>query len=69
MAEYTTVTNGQGLTTFIVVRDNNSPVLFAYDESADYEIFRTQLEAQGVQVFVELLANDPDTAFETFCNG
>ena len=68
MAEYATITNGQGLTTFVVVREGNSPVLFAYDESADYDNFRTQLEIQGVQVFVDLLANDPDNAFLTFTN-
>lgn len=69
MAEYSTITNGQGLTTLIVVRENNSPVLFAYDESADYDTLRTQLEVQGVQAFADLLATDPDTAFQTFCNG
>ena len=47
----------------------NNNIIFIYDFSDDYIVFRQALEVKGVKLFAELLAADPSTAFTIFCNG
>jgi hypothetical protein len=37
--------------------------------SDDYIDFRNALEMKGIDDFVDLLIDNPNTAFTTFCNG
>jgi hypothetical protein len=53
--------------TIIHVLDNN--IFFAYDISSDYDSFRVALNDKGIDVFVDLLIVDSNTAFNTFVNG
>ena len=44
-------------------------IFFGWDMSDDYIDFRNALEVKGIEVFVDLLIDNPNTAFTTFCNG
>lgn len=52
-----------------VYKLDGSTVVFGWDYSDDYIVFRQALEIKGVKLFAELLAADPSTAFTIFCNG
>jgi hypothetical protein len=53
--------------TMIHVLDHN--VFFAWDESIDYDSFRVALNDKGIEVFVDLLIKDANTAYLNFING
>lgn len=57
----------QGELTIIEVVGYN--IFFGYDNSSDYDEFRKALQTKGIDVFVELLATNPNTAFNLFVNG
>lgn len=57
----------QGELTIIEVVGYN--IFFGYDNSPEYDEFRTALSTKGIDVFVELLATNPNTAFNLFVNG
>jgi hypothetical protein len=42
-------------------------ICFAYEKSNDE--FTTALESKGIDVLVDLLVNDPNTAYTEFVNG
>ena len=44
-------------------------IFFGWDMSDDYIDFRNALEMKGIDAFVDLLIDNPNTAFTTFCNG
>lgn len=62
---YNITTKGE-LTIIEVVGYN---IFFGYDNSSDYDEFRKGLQTKGIDVFVELLATNPNTAFNLFVNG
>lgn len=41
-------------------------ILFGWDMSSDYDSFRTALEIKGIDAFVDLLIDNPNTAFTIF---
>jgi len=47
----------------------NHNIFFEWDMSDDYIDFRNALEVKGVEVFVDLLIADSNTAFLKFING
>lgn len=61
-----TITNQGELQILHVIEHN---IFFGWDMSDDYIDFRNALEVKGVEVFVDLLIDNPNTAFTTFCNG
>lgn len=63
--KYAITTQGE-LTIIEVVGEN---IFFGYDNSSDYDEFRNALQTKGIDVFVELLATNPNTAFNLFVNG
>lgn len=63
--KYAITTQGE-LTIIEVVGEN---IFFGYDNSSDYDDFRNVLQTKGIDVFVELLATNPNTAFNLFVNG
>ena len=56
----------EGVTMIHVLEHN---VFFAWDESLDYDSFRVALNDKGIEVFVDLLIDDANTAYTTFING
>ena len=44
-------------------------IFFGWDMSDDYIDFRNALEVKGIEVFVDLLIENPNTAFTIFTNG
>lgn len=44
-------------------------IFFGYDNSSEYDDFRNALQTKGIDVFVELLINDSNTAYTQFVNG
>ena len=57
----------QGELNVLHVTDHN--IFFGWDNSDDYIDFRNALEKKGVDAFVDLLIDNPNTAFTIFCNG
>jgi hypothetical protein len=53
--------------TIIHVFEGN--IFFGYDESEDYDSFRVALNTKGIDVFVDLLIQDSNTAYLNFING
>jgi len=47
----------------------NHNIFFGWDMSDDYIDFRNALEVKGIEVFVDLLIENPDNAFLKFVNG
>lgn len=47
----------------------NHNIFFGWDMSDDYIDFRNALEVKGIDAFVDLLIENPNTAFTIFCNG
>ena len=62
---YTIITKGE--LQILEVIDHN--IFFGWDMSDDYIDFRNALEVKGIDVFVDLLIDNPNTAFTIFCNG
>lgn len=46
----------------------NSSIYFSWDplDNATYGVFMEQVDIQGMEVFAQLLSNDPNTAFSIF---
>ena len=44
-------------------------IFFGWDMTDDYIDFRNALEVKGIEVFVDLLIDDPNTAFLIFTDG
>jgi hypothetical protein len=61
-----TITNQGELQILHVIEHN---IFFGWDMSDDYIDFRNALDVKGVEVFVDLLIDNPNTAFTIFCNG
>jgi hypothetical protein len=63
---YKLTTNNEGLP-LLIVNDN---IMFAWDPNdlENYGVFIQKLEEKGIEVFAQLLADDPNTAFTIFCN-
>lgn len=53
--------------TIIHVLEHN--IFFGYDDSTDYDGFRVALDTKGIDVFIDLLIQDSNNAFNTFVNG
>lgn len=49
----------------------NSNIFFAWDpkDIDNYGIFMQKLEEKGIEVFAQLLSDNPNTAFTIFCDG
>ena len=47
----------------------NHNIFFGWDMSDDYIDFRNALDVKGIEVFVDLLIENPDNAFLKFVNG
>ena len=62
---YTIKTKGE--LQILEVLDYN--IFFGWDMSDDYIDFRNALEVKGIDAFVDLLIDNPNTAFTIFCNG
>jgi hypothetical protein len=62
---YTIRTKGE--LKILEVIDHN--IFFGWDMSDDYIDFRNALELKGIDAFVDLLIDNPNTAFLTFTNG
>lgn len=62
---YTIKTKGE--LQILEVLDHN--IFFGWDMSDDYIDFRNALEVKGIDAFVDLLIDNPNTAFTIFCNG
>lgn len=41
-------------------------IFFGYDTSTDYDVFREALNTKGIEVFIDLLISDSNSAFLTF---
>ena len=61
-----TITNKGELQILHVTEQN---IFFGWDMSDDYIDFRNALEVKGVDVFVDLLIADSNTAFLIFTDG
>lgn len=59
---YTITTQGD-LQILHVIEQN---IFFGWDMSDDYIDFRNALETKGIDAFVDLLIEDPNTAFTIF---
>lgn len=42
-------------------------LFFGWDNSSDYDAFRTALNTKGIDNFVDLILQDHNTAFSIFC--
>lgn len=63
---YELTTNNEGLPLIIV----NQIIMFAWDpsDSENYSVFIQKLEEKGIEIFAQLLADNPNTAFNLFCS-
>jgi len=64
---YELTNNNEGLPLLIV----NDSILFAWDPNDvdNYGLFQSKLIEKGIQAFAQLLADNPNTAFNLFVNG
>ncbi len=64
---YQLTKNNEGLPLLIV----NDSILFAWDPSDvdNYGLFESKLIEKGIEAFAQLLADNPNTAFNLFVNG
>lgn len=62
---YELTTNNEGLPLLIV----NGKIMFAWDPNDldNYGVFIQKLEEKGIEIFAQLLADNPNTAFNLFC--
>lgn len=61
-----TITNQGELQVLEVIGHN---IFFGWDMSDNYIDFRNALEVKGIDTFVDLLIDNPNTAFTKFING
>lgn len=61
-----TITTQDELQILHVIEHN---IFFGWDMSDNYIDFRNALEVKGVEVFVDLLIDNPNTAFLKFTDG
>lgn len=63
---YRTFQNDLDLPTIVV----NDSIFFAWDPSdtENYGVFVQKLEEKGIEIFAQLLADNPNTAFNLFCS-
>lgn len=61
-----TITN-KGELQILEVIDHN--IFFGWDMSSDYDAFRIALDIKGMDAFVDLLIDNPNTAFLIFTDG
>lgn len=66
--KYTITDNENGVVS-ITIPTNTSwgTILFSYEKSNTE--FMSALESKGLDVFIDLLVNNPDTAYQDFING
>jgi hypothetical protein len=57
-----------GLRLYVYQLDG-STIVFGWDNSDDYIVFREALTVKGIDAFAQLLSEDPNTAYTIFCNG
>lgn len=64
---YQLTKNNEGLPLLIV----NDSILFAWDPNDvdNYGLFESKLIEKGIEAFAQLLADNPNTAFNLFVNG
>ena len=64
---YQLTKNNAGLPLLIV----NDSILFAWDpnDTDNYGLFESKLIEKGIEAFAQLLADNPNTAFNLFVNG
>lgn len=64
---YELTNNNEGLPLLIV----NDSILFAWDPNDvdNYGLFQSKLIEKGIEAFAQLLADNPNTAFNLFVNG
>ena len=62
---YELTTNNEELPLLIV----NGKIMFAWDPNDldNYGVFIQKLEEKGIESFAQLLADNPNTAFNLFC--
>jgi hypothetical protein len=60
------IIENEGVTMIHVLEKN---IFFSYNNSEDYDSFRVALDTKGIEVFVDLLIQDANTAYLTFING
>lgn len=62
---YELTTNNEGLPLLVV----NNTIMFAWDpnDPDNYGVFMQKLEEKGIEIFAQLLADNPNTAFNLFC--
>jgi hypothetical protein len=61
-----TITQQEDVTIIHVLEQK---IFFGYDDSTDYDGFRVALNDKGIEVFVDLLIQDANTAYLNFING
>jgi hypothetical protein len=65
---YTITEKDNGTTELIIPTDGQwGTICFAWQKSNTE--FTTALESQGIDILVDLLVNDPNTAYNQFING
>ena len=42
-------------------------IFFGYNDDPEYDVFKRALETKGIEVFIDLLIADSNTAFNLFC--
>jgi hypothetical protein len=60
------IIENEGVTMIHVLEQN---IFFSYNNSEDYDSFRVALDTKGIDVFIDLLIQDANTAYLTFING
>lgn len=62
---YIETTTVEGLPLLVV----NEKIMFAWDpaDTVNYGVFVTKLQEKGIEAFANLLAANPNTAFNLFC--
>lgn len=62
---YELTTTNEGLPLLIV----NTNIMFAWDPNDldNYGVFMQKLDEKGIEVFAQLLADNPNSAFSLFC--
>lgn len=65
---YTLTQNSQGLNELFIPTDSQwGTICFAWENSN--EEFVNAINAKGLELFVDLLVNNPNTAYNQFVNG
>lgn len=65
-----TLKNMNGMYQLSIPTDSEyGTICFNWDDSDNYINFKLSLDTKGIDVFVDLLIKDPNTAYTIFCNG